>query len=257
MTGHISKLETVYKVLVEDINSIIWPTVLFNHSNKLKITELSNTNTVPTKNHKDSGAMPPLVTQPYSPHLSLIDTLVSPVDPLPFPCVESWYAKFLVRTGDLPNVLLLGVKDMLFGVYQYYLHQNPVNYLHGRIAEDGKWQARWKKCMYVNPSLWRTVRKFWENICRNLLSGARWCTRSKLELWEGDRFQLVILQRKKGIINAKHICAHIYCFKLTGRILGCLKKSGKTHLMRLWDSRGNIAVSEARRNVIALIWTWY
>ena len=33
---------------------------------------------------------------------------------------------------------------MLFGVYQDWVHQNPVNNLNGGIT-DGKFQARWEK----------------------------------------------------------------------------------------------------------------
>ena len=40
----------MYKVLVEDINDIIQQTVIFAHTNKLKISDIANAKTNPTKN---------------------------------------------------------------------------------------------------------------------------------------------------------------------------------------------------------------
>ena len=38
---------------------------------------------------------------------------------------------------------------MLYGIYQDWVHQNPVEHLDVGIAEDSKWQERWEKlvCM--------------------------------------------------------------------------------------------------------------
>ena len=49
---HISKLETMYKVLVENINFIFQTTVLFTHTNEIKIPELANADTNMNKNHQ-------------------------------------------------------------------------------------------------------------------------------------------------------------------------------------------------------------
>ena len=68
IAGHTRKLEMMYEVLVEEINSIVVSTVLFTHTNQIKITELADAKTDPTKNHQDNGTMPPLGTQPSSPH---------------------------------------------------------------------------------------------------------------------------------------------------------------------------------------------
>ena len=58
----------MHEALVEDTNAIVRPTVLFTHTNKLKIPELANVETNMTKKHQDNGATPPLSIQPYLPH---------------------------------------------------------------------------------------------------------------------------------------------------------------------------------------------
>ena len=37
---------------------------------------------------------------------------------------------------------------MLYGVYQYWVHQNPGNHLGGGIKEGRKWQDKWRKLVY-------------------------------------------------------------------------------------------------------------
>ena len=49
-SGHIRELKMIHEVTVGEINEIIQPTVLFYHTNKLKITELYDAKTEPTKN---------------------------------------------------------------------------------------------------------------------------------------------------------------------------------------------------------------
>ena len=51
----------------EHIDTISQPTALFTHPDELYFTDLANTETTPTKNHRDNGALPPLVTQQSSP----------------------------------------------------------------------------------------------------------------------------------------------------------------------------------------------
>ena len=48
---------------------------------------------------------------------------------------------------------LLGANYMLYGVYQDWVHQNPGEHLDEGIAEDSKWQVRWKTFLYSNPTL--------------------------------------------------------------------------------------------------------
>ena len=58
----------------------------------------------------------------------------------------------LARVGDLPEVLPQGADDMLFGVYQDWVHQNPGNHLDDGITEDGNWQARWENLSVFLPN---------------------------------------------------------------------------------------------------------
>ena len=92
---------------------------------------------------------------------------------------------------------------MIYGVYQDWVHQNPGDHLDARIAEDIKWQARWKTlvCMptqrYDVPS--GKVGKIFVGILSIELDGFR------ARKWNAERvifFQSVILQRAQGINNS-------------------------------------------------------
>ena len=155
----------MHEVSVGDIYTIVQPKVLFCHTNELESPDIANAETDLTKNFQDNGATPPFGTQPYSSHSPLEDTLVAPSEPPPHPRVESADADTQAGMGDLLDFRLLGSNYILFLVYQYFVHQNPGYYLGGGITEDGKWQARWENRMYANPTIQRTVRKSWEDIC--------------------------------------------------------------------------------------------
>ena len=64
----------MHGISVEDIYAIVRPTVLFNQTNKLNITELIDAETDPTKKLQDNGATPPVVNQQSSTHSPLEDT---------------------------------------------------------------------------------------------------------------------------------------------------------------------------------------
>ena len=69
--------------------------------------------------------------------------------PLPHPRVEAGNAALKAQEEDLPDVRFFGANYMIYGVYQYWVHQNSVDHLDGGIVEDIKWQAQWEKlvCM--------------------------------------------------------------------------------------------------------------
>ena len=116
LSRHIRKMETMYEVLVEEINTIFRQAVLFTHTNEIKIPELSDAETYPARNSQDNGATPPLVTHAYYPHSPLTDTLFAPDEPTPLICVEARDAVILLRAGDLTDVCLLVSYNMLFEV---------------------------------------------------------------------------------------------------------------------------------------------
>ena len=117
--------------------------MLFNHTNDLEIPELANTDTEMTKNHQYNGDTPPLVTQTYLPQSPPTETSVILDEPLPHPRIEATCAAFIDRAGELPDVCLLGYNNILFGVYQDWVHQNTGNHLDDGIKEDGKLQPMW------------------------------------------------------------------------------------------------------------------
>ena len=51
LARHISKLEKIHGILIEEINTIIRPTVLFTHTNRIEIPDLAEANTNLTKSH--------------------------------------------------------------------------------------------------------------------------------------------------------------------------------------------------------------
>ena len=95
---------------------------------------------------------------------------------------------------------------MLYGIYQDWVHQNPVEHLDVGIAEDSKWQERWEKLVciptqrYDPPS--GKVGKIFVGILSVELDGIR------ARKWNAERvivFQSVILQRAQGVKNYAQI----------------------------------------------------
>ena len=108
--------------------------MIFSHTDELEIPKLANAKTDPAKNIQGNGAMPLVVTHPSSSLSPLEDTLVALAKPPPCPRVESIDAALQERTGDLPNVCLLGADYMIYGFYHDWMHQNPGEHFDGRIA---------------------------------------------------------------------------------------------------------------------------
>ena len=61
----------------------------------------------------------------------------------PLPCLCHSHMLSPATPPFKRDVRLLVANDMLYGVYQNWVHQNPRYHLHGRIVEDSKWQSRW------------------------------------------------------------------------------------------------------------------
>ena len=88
-------------------------------------------------------------TQPYPPHSPLEDASVAPAAPLQRRRAEAGNAALQAQEVDLSDVRLLGADNMLYGIYQDWVHQNLGDHLDGEISEESKWQSRWEKlvCM--------------------------------------------------------------------------------------------------------------
>ena len=85
--------------------------------------------------------MPPYVTQPPSLKSPLIDASVaSEFTPLR-PRVNDGDAALLESTADLPGVHLMAANDVIFRVYQDWLHKYIGTHMDGGINEYDKWQA--------------------------------------------------------------------------------------------------------------------
>ena len=95
--------------------------------------ELSNDDTKLAENHWDNDVLPLLGTQPYLPHPPLVDTKVAPFEPLTHPYIEAGDVPHIACMADLPEVHLKGAYNMLFGIYQVWVHQNIGKHMNGGI----------------------------------------------------------------------------------------------------------------------------
>ena len=68
LASHIRKLEAMHEVLEGELEAIAQPTMIFYHTDGIKIPELANAETNPPENHQDNGNTPPVNTQGYPPH---------------------------------------------------------------------------------------------------------------------------------------------------------------------------------------------
>ena len=101
-------MKVMHKISEREINVITRPTVLFSHTDEIKIPELANAKTDPPENYQDNGATPPVNTQLSTPHSPLEDaSLASSASP-PRPRVKAGNAALQAREGDLQDVCLLG-----------------------------------------------------------------------------------------------------------------------------------------------------
>ena len=104
------------------------------------------------KTTKTMAPAPPVNTQPYPLHSPLEDTSVASAVPLTRPRVEADNATPQTQEGDLLYVRLLGDDNIIYDVYQDWLHQNPRDHFNLGIAEDSKWQARWENLFVFRPN---------------------------------------------------------------------------------------------------------
>ena len=152
LAGHISELEEMHKVAEGKIDAIAQPKMLFSHIDELEIPELNNADTNSPENHQDNGTTPPVNTQPSLSHSTPEYTSVASSAPLPRPHDESGNAALQSQGVELPDVGLLVANYMIYGFYQDWVHQNPGDHLDEGIAEDSKWQVRWKNLFVCQPS---------------------------------------------------------------------------------------------------------
>ena len=114
--------------------------MIFSYTDDLEIPELANAKTDPPENHQYNGSTPPVNTQPSPPHSTPEDTSFASADPPPRPRIKAGDADIQAGEGDLPDVYPIVADYMLYGVYQDWVHQNPVDHLDAGIAEDSNWK---------------------------------------------------------------------------------------------------------------------
>ena len=129
---------------------------------------IDDAETDPPENNKYNGATPSVNTHPYPPHSPLEDALVESAAPPSRPRVKAGNAALQAWEGDLLDICLIGTEYMIYGVYQYWVHQNPGDHLDGGIAEDSKWQEWWENLFIFQPNAMKHLpgksgRYFWES----------------------------------------------------------------------------------------------
>ena len=152
--------------------------------------------------------MTPLRTQPYFPNSPLTDAFVAPDENPPPPRIEAVNNTRISSASDLTEVRFKGANNMIYWIYQYWVHQNPGNHLDGVIKEYGKWQASWEKLICLTTQCYNTLYgqggiSFAAILAVELDSIQAW-------KWNTDPviiFQLFILQCVQLITGAKNICA--------------------------------------------------
>ena len=92
LEGHTGELETMHKFSEGELDAITRPTVLFSHTNELKILDLANADTNLPENHQDNGSTPPVNTHPSPTHSPLEDTSVASAKTPPLPRIKDRYA---------------------------------------------------------------------------------------------------------------------------------------------------------------------
>ena len=163
----------MHEVAEGKLDAITRPTVFSSRIDELEVPELEDVDNGPPENHQDNGAMPPFNIQPFTPHSHPEDTSVVSAALPPCPRVEADKDTLQVQEGVLPDVRLFGSDHILYSFYQFWVHQNPGDHFGGGIAEDSKWQAKWKNHLYAGPTLCRTFRESQEEICGNLVCRTR------------------------------------------------------------------------------------
>ena len=126
--------------------------MLFSHTDELEIPELANAETDLPENLQDNDATPPVKTQLSQSHLPPEETSVASAEHPPCPRVKARDATLQACAGDLLYVRLLGAHYIIYRVYQYWEHQNPVEHLDGGIVEDIQWQVQWKNLFLCRPN---------------------------------------------------------------------------------------------------------
>ncbi len=108
--------------------------------------------------------------------------------------------------GDLPGAVVSAADLKLMDVYGDYIHQNDGSHLDGGIVDDAVWQARWAKLIVLPAQRYNApggpVGRRFVRMLAEEMSGIR------SRKWNSERFivfQMVILQRSKGVTKAGDI----------------------------------------------------
>ena len=116
----------------------------------------------------------------------------------------------LAIKSDLNEACLTADDDVLFGIYQDWVHQNPGTHLDGGLEDNVKWQVIWEKLVCLTTQHYDVpsgqVKKIFVSTLAAYFDGIRdW-------KWNADwaiNFQTVILQRIHLVTGTKNILAQI------------------------------------------------
>lgn len=108
--------------------------------------------------------------------------------------------------GDLPGYSLSDADRMLDKVFGDHVHQNDGKHLDGGILDDTQWQEWWSRLITLPPQRYAapkgTVGKRFVEMLTKILEGV------SDRKWNSEQFivfQIVILQRTKGVSNLSDI----------------------------------------------------
>ena len=129
----IKEVENLHTVVTTDLTELYTPRAIFTLVHDIDPMDLAGGKATPTKTLPDDVETPPLLTHmtfQYSPLIYAPGALDSPPPLLSEGIITS---VCLVSEGDLPGDCITAANDNLFGVYQYWVHQNPGTHQDGGI----------------------------------------------------------------------------------------------------------------------------
>ena len=135
----------------ETLEDLHTPRLIFNQDTKLKLIEIPEEEENKTKTLLENGGTTPLLNQFPSKYSLPIGNSDAWESPPPGVCEDASDAAHLESVGNLSGKILRDSGYNIFGVYQYWVHQNPVTHMYFRIEEDGKWQERWENWLVLPP----------------------------------------------------------------------------------------------------------
>ena len=139
----IEEVRNILEVFDKGIFNLNSPSILFTQDHMLNLVEIAGGKQTRPNPPLDDEEMHPLLTQPPSQSTPPVDSPDVPDLSLLLPHKDMNNVACLDSERNHPIDRITAADEILFGIYQDCLHQNPCTYLDWGIEDYGKWQKRW------------------------------------------------------------------------------------------------------------------